>query len=516
MVNRSTITERQTLLLLLFFSACFLLCLPFYRSIWWMGDEGIWLNGAQRLLKGKVIYQDFFEFHPPGSFIIVAGWLKAFGESFLSVRGLAAVTLAIVATLTLRACVVASGHGVLSLALVLTWLFYSLAIWPLQLNHHWFTTLFTVAGFLTLLADDEPNSAARTNWFLAGLLYGGAAMITPTRGAYAILAALPLLLYADRRIRSLMLLSLGCAVIPVATVVWIAAHGSLTNAFDDIILYPLSSYSSIQKVAFGAGGGVLNPIRLSYPLAFTLCVVNFLLQRRALLTRNFVACLGLAVAGLLGCFPRPDLVHITFTLPLVLPLVALNLATISSRLSNVIPLGIILASCVLCLLGARAYYHRVAMTWRDMSVVESPRGLLSFSGDVYAPSVIEELARVPSGARVAFYPYIPMLPFLMNREDALRFDVFVPEYTTLEQYGETCRDVASKTDYVVWEQDWSDPDFLKKIFPAMANPDTNGKLTLEAAFQTGFDIIFKNDKYQIRKRNDRPADLLCRDISVGR
>ena len=48
-----------------------------------------------------------------------------------------------------------------------------------------------------------------------------------------------------------------------------------------------------------------------------------------------------------------------------------------------------------------------------------------------------------------------MLPFLMNREDALRFDVFVPEYTTLEQYGETCRDVASKTDYVVWEHDWS-------------------------------------------------------------
>ena len=32
MVNRSTITGRQTLLLLLFFSACFLLCLPFYRS----------------------------------------------------------------------------------------------------------------------------------------------------------------------------------------------------------------------------------------------------------------------------------------------------------------------------------------------------------------------------------------------------------------------------------------------------------------------------------------------------
>ena len=116
-------------------------------------------------------------------------------------------------------------------------------------------------------------------------------MITPTRGAYAILAALPLLLYADRRVRSLMLLCLGCAVIPVATVVWIAAHGSLTNAFDDIILYPLSSYSSIQKVAFGAGGGVLNPTRLSYPLAFTLCVVSFLLQRRALLTRNFVTCL---------------------------------------------------------------------------------------------------------------------------------------------------------------------------------------------------------------------------------
>src|SRR5262245_48516518 len=51
-----------------------LLCLPFAHSIFWLGDEGVLVHGAERLLRGRKLYVDFFEFLPPGGFIIVMGW----------------------------------------------------------------------------------------------------------------------------------------------------------------------------------------------------------------------------------------------------------------------------------------------------------------------------------------------------------------------------------------------------------------------------------------------------------
>ena len=58
-----------------------MLCLPFIHSIFVLGDEGYLLHGAERLLRGRRLYIDFFEFLPPGSFVIVAVW---FGVTSIS------------------------------------------------------------------------------------------------------------------------------------------------------------------------------------------------------------------------------------------------------------------------------------------------------------------------------------------------------------------------------------------------------------------------------------------------
>src|SRR5689334_14941812 len=49
-----------------------LLCLPFFRLVVFIVDEGVLLNGAERLLEGSKIYTDFFEFLPPGGFVLTA------------------------------------------------------------------------------------------------------------------------------------------------------------------------------------------------------------------------------------------------------------------------------------------------------------------------------------------------------------------------------------------------------------------------------------------------------------
>ncbi len=54
------------------------LCLPFLDSVWWFGDEGVALLGAERLLHGEMLYRDFFEVLPPGPFIVLLGLLDQF------------------------------------------------------------------------------------------------------------------------------------------------------------------------------------------------------------------------------------------------------------------------------------------------------------------------------------------------------------------------------------------------------------------------------------------------------
>jgi hypothetical protein len=46
-------------------------------------DEGIILQGAQRILQGQVLYRDFFSFITPGSYYFMAFLFKIFGSSIL-------------------------------------------------------------------------------------------------------------------------------------------------------------------------------------------------------------------------------------------------------------------------------------------------------------------------------------------------------------------------------------------------------------------------------------------------
>src|SRR6266851_10526467 len=49
-------------------------------------DEGIILQGAQRILSGQVLYRDFFSFFTPGSYYFLALLFKIFGSSILVAR----------------------------------------------------------------------------------------------------------------------------------------------------------------------------------------------------------------------------------------------------------------------------------------------------------------------------------------------------------------------------------------------------------------------------------------------
>src|SRR5713226_6683617 len=65
------------------FLLSFLYLCVFRRYSWVDPDEGIILQGAQRILDGQVLYRDFFSFFTPGSYYLFALLFRVFGDSYL-------------------------------------------------------------------------------------------------------------------------------------------------------------------------------------------------------------------------------------------------------------------------------------------------------------------------------------------------------------------------------------------------------------------------------------------------
>jgi hypothetical protein len=188
------------------------LCLPFSRYVSSLGDEGVLLHGAERMLRGDRIYIDFFEFLPPGGFIIMQSWFGIAGISLFSARVLAITTIAGIACFTYLACRQVSNRAALWAFVVLGWVVISQRDWPPQISHHWFTTLFSMITAWAIVASVQRPQSFSWGPLVAGLATGAAVMVTPHLGALAMLAAATPFANLQRYWRELMAFFLGAAL----------------------------------------------------------------------------------------------------------------------------------------------------------------------------------------------------------------------------------------------------------------------------------------------------------------
>jgi len=515
-VSSSPLSGRLWFLLVA--SVAALLCLPFIRAVFGMGgDEAVLLNGAERMLRGATIYVDFFEFLPPGGFVLTQIWFGAFGVSFFSARSLAILVVVGIACFTYLACRQACKNDPLSALLATGWVVTSQGIWT-QISHHWFTTLFAmVTVYVTLFGIEDAHR--RRRWpLIAGTAAGMAAMITTHRGAIVALFGLVAFLNVRRRLPELIAYVIGCTLVPGLLIVYLIGHHALAAAFNDVILFTAARYAAIQGVSFGFGDQT--PLTYLFPLAALMAVLLYISDwhkwRR---DRLLLQCSAFALAGFIGCFPRPDVVHIAYSAPLACPLFAYCVVRIAQRWRSrwwryryvfVVTAGTLLGLCAPTVI----FFVQLAHEALRMNAVPTPRGNVVIFGPIGAggPELLAQIEERPREEAFFFYPVLAKVAFLAAREQVSKYDVFVPGYTSKSQYHETCLAVMRFASWVVIDRRWTDPVQLKYWFPAMVDAEPKEATSFTEALDHGFEFFMQAGAFEMRRRRASTSDALCAPI----
>ena len=467
------------------------LCLPFIRA-GWLGDEGIWLHGAVRLMRGDRLYVDFFELHPPLGFLLLQGWLTAFGTTLLSARLLVVLTFVVIAGATFVASWRAGANSFLSALIILAWVVSSQGLWT-QANHHWFTTAFSMIALVCAL------SPASTSAGFAGLAAGAAVMVTPPRGLLILIASSGAFLSASWKRR--LLFMAGTAVVPCLSLLWVLMFSEFDAAYRDVITFNATRYSDVQWTPFGYGGGWQSLLAvLAFPYSAILLFALAMRSRRILIAdRTVRICAFFAMAGFIGCFPRPDYAHILFAVPLAIPLIVAAL----SRLEFSLPLTRLAGALFILALVAPAknYLATARSVWTGRTI-PTAAGMVTFPNSLADEGrLIESIWTQRRNEPVLFYPYLPSLAFLTRGRHTARADVFVPFYTTREQYYEACTQTMAAAAWVVIDPRWSDPEMLHKAFPAMPRYFPHETSEFEKAIARSFPVQARFGPLEMRKRS---------------
>ena len=497
--------------------AAVLLCAPFFRVLPFLGDEGSLLHEAELILQGKRIYADFFQFLPPGAVVLDAAWFNMAGVSFGSARSLAVVTIVGIACFTFLACRQASRNATPSAILAIVWVMMS--AWPwMQVSHHWFTTLLSMAAAWAAFVSLEQQER-RLRWpLICGAAAGAAAMFVPHAGAFTTLAAMTAFVTLRQIRTELIAYVMGCAFAPAAVLAYLIGQHTLAPAFEDVIRFPAAHYSSVNIVPWGLSTEPLNrPLEFVFLFAAFMTVVVAAYDWRASLSdRRLRLCVAFAVAGFLSCYPRPDIIHISYSAPLTLPLLAYCMTKLTQSWRPVYRYAAAALLIGLCAPSAHHFEQLARRTLRT-EVVSTPRGDVApigpYTGQQGVPELLTRIAAAPSGDAYFFYPYDAMLPFLSARENVSKYDLFTPWYTTPAQYEDACRSVVRKASWVVVDRTWTDRKNWNAIFPSMPEGMPQETIRFEQALDGAFDLVATDGAFETRRRRNGVSESVCDGIA---
>jgi len=287
-----------------------------------------------------------------------------------------------------------------------------------------------------------------------------------------------------------------------------------TSAF----VFAAARYASIQYVPYGQSASVFDwPIKYVFLLAFLLVLLVVIRDWRASLRdKRLRLCVTFALAGFLGCFPRPDITHIDFSLPLALPLLAFCATELTRRLRPAIRYAIAVAILLGVCAPPAIAFATVARAALGAPTMVTPRGkvTLMFSEFRGLPELLPVIAAAPPSDGFFFYPQMPLVSFLTGREHVSKVEYFIPWYTTPAQYHEACLSTVRHASWIISDRRFADYSYWRRIYPAM--PDTKPPETIqfEKIRDRAFEVVTIKGFFDLRRRREGISDAICDAIQV--
>jgi hypothetical protein len=425
-------------------------------------DEGIVLQGAQRILMGQIPYRDFFTFLTPGSYFLMALIFRVFGNSMLVARTTLAVIGAIFSVITyaLARRVCSKKSALLAAALVaLTALPYRFLV-----LHNWDSTFWACLAVYSAIRLSE---IPRGSWaFATGTLCSLAVLFEQSKGAglsIGIVLGFILISLSGRHatlpLRSIAWAAFGFACPLAITFIYFAYHHAAGIMLVDW-LWPLRHYSAANHVFYGSQNWsdeirrelfdnvhlavrgftlfVLSPLFMipAVPLLAVAGLIYWTVQLRkgsaALARARYYVLYTAIISGLLFSIVigRADILHFVYLQPLFMVVLAwiIDGRDVPGALFRKIkPLTVVVVAGAFLLFSAPLLLR--ALTARVK--IDTRRGVIT---SLEKDTVIGNTqAHVPTGSTTLVYPYLPLYYYLTATTAPGSYDYFQPGMHTAEQ-----------------------------------------------------------------------------------
>ena len=482
----ATFVDRVTPILVFLFSLAYLCAFVRYSSL--EPDEGILLQGGQRILEGQIPYRDFFSFYTPGSFYLLAAVFKIFGDSFVVARLSLAITGAACSVVTYllarRVCSRAVSVFAAALATVAGVAYRFLVL------HNWYSTLLACMALYSAVRLLESHKPAWS--FATGSFCSLTAMVEQSKGAGLCLGLAlgfgVLWIIGKKRLfgkSELAGLSLGFLWPLVLVFAYFGAQHSIGIMVEDW-LWPLHHYTSANRVRYGyqnwsdvarhlifhsgpMWARVVKTIAVSpgflvptLPLVTVGMLVYWVVQgfrRRAPLEiGQYYVVICSTLSGLLVSIVmvRADVIHFMYLAPLWYVPLAWILDARDFRAATLRALRPYLAMLIAVTFGLMSLAILTTATGAHNRVV-TRRGVITTAQDDTVIGYIQ--GHTAPGERILVYPYLPLYYYLTGTRSPAPLDYFQPGMNTPEQAREIVASLRSQdVKTVVFE-----PSFAEKM-----------------------------------------------------